>query len=189
MNEFAFFLEHSGLNERLAPASRTILIETFKSACGGMCRERFVLNHRDLHSRNIQVDNGSFVLLDFQDARLGPPSYDLVSLVKDSYVNLSNRVETELISYYLDNSAKHTRGKIDSAAFFQGYYRCLFQRSLKAAGTFYHQSRNLGRAKSRKYIPRVLHYAISAVPKLDLAPRRKRVLETELSRLKEEIRP
>lgn len=58
--------------------------------------EHFVLNHRDFHSRNIMIRNGKPVLIDFQDARMGLPQYDAVSLIRDSYTDLDNELAEEL---------------------------------------------------------------------------------------------
>ncbi len=58
------------------------------------------LVHRDLHSRNIYSLNGTPVFIDFQDARLGPITYDLVSLLEDPYFILSDAQRDELKSYY-----------------------------------------------------------------------------------------
>ena len=48
-----------------------------------------MLCHRDYHSRNLMLHDGSLYIIDFQDARMGPDTYDLVSLLRDSYVDLS----------------------------------------------------------------------------------------------------
>ncbi len=48
-----------------------------------------MLCHRDYHSRNLMLHDGSLYIIDFQDARMGPDTYDLVSLLRDSYVDLA----------------------------------------------------------------------------------------------------
>ena len=50
-----------------------------------------MLCHRDYHSRNLMLHDGSLYIIDFQDARMGPDTYDLVSLLRDSYVDLDAR--------------------------------------------------------------------------------------------------
>ena len=60
-----------------------------------------VLCHRDYHSRNLMLHDGSLFIIDFQDARMGPDTYDLVSLLRDSYVDLTSRQVDELIAYFL----------------------------------------------------------------------------------------
>ena len=47
-----------------------------------------MLCHRDYHSRNLMLHGGALYIIDFQDARIGPDTYDLVSLLRDSYVDL-----------------------------------------------------------------------------------------------------
>ena len=47
-----------------------------------------MLCHRDFHSRNLMPHGGELVWIDFQDARMGPATYDLASLLRDSYVDL-----------------------------------------------------------------------------------------------------
>ena len=47
-----------------------------------------MLCHRDYHSRNLMLHEAQLYIIDFQDARMGPDTYDLVSLLRDSYVDL-----------------------------------------------------------------------------------------------------
>ena len=60
-----------------------------------------MLCHRDYHSRNLMLHDGQLYIIDFQDARMGPDTYDLVSLLRDSYVDLPEQTVDELIAYFL----------------------------------------------------------------------------------------
>src|SRR5438876_543231 len=60
-----------------------------------------VLCHRDYHSRNLMLHEAQLYIIDFQDARMGPDTYDLVSLLRDSYVDLPEHTVDELIAYFL----------------------------------------------------------------------------------------
>src|SRR5262245_32470719 len=60
-----------------------------------------VLCHRDYHSRNLMLHEGQLYMIDFQDARMGPDTYDMVSLLRDSYVDLPEETVEELIAYFL----------------------------------------------------------------------------------------
>ena len=60
-----------------------------------------MLCHRDYHSRNLMLHEGQLYIIDFQDARMGPDTYDLVSLLRDSYVDLPEQTVSELIAYFL----------------------------------------------------------------------------------------
>ena len=66
-----------------------------------LAAEPRVLCHRDYHSRNLMLHDGSLYIIDFQDARMGPDTYDLVSLLRDSYVDLAAPQVDELIAYFL----------------------------------------------------------------------------------------
>ena len=66
-----------------------------------LASEPRVLCHRDYHSRNLMLHGGTLHIIDFQDARMGPDTYDLVSLLRDSYVDLTDVELDELIAYFL----------------------------------------------------------------------------------------
>ena len=91
--------------------------------------------HRDYHSRNIMIHDEKVAIIDFQDARLGPPSYDLVSLVFDSYVPLSIETRLEL----LEKGLAYIRSSAGQAAYDRAkeeWRPMLLQRQLKAIGSF-----------------------------------------------------
>jgi aminoglycoside/choline kinase family phosphotransferase len=107
-------------------------IDALSSFLGGRS-EYFV--HRDFHSRNIMVLDQEVAVIDFQDARLGPPSYDLVSLVFDSYVPLSPEARVELLNEGFEMIAKTSGVKAANEA--RDEWRpMLLQRQLKAIGSF-----------------------------------------------------
>ena len=60
-----------------------------------------MLCHRDYHSRNLMLHDGQLYMIDFQDARMGPDTYDLVSLLRDAYVDLTAQQVEELIAFFL----------------------------------------------------------------------------------------
>ena len=60
-----------------------------------------MLCHRDYHSRNLMLRDDQLFIIDFQDARMGPDTYDLVSLLRDSYVDIADAQLEELIAYFL----------------------------------------------------------------------------------------
>ena len=66
-----------------------------------LAAEPRVLCHRDYHSRNLMLHDGRLYIIDFQDARMGPDTYDLVSLLRDSYVDLTEAQVDELIAFFL----------------------------------------------------------------------------------------
>lgn len=120
--------------------------------------ERRVLCHRDYHSRNLMLHAGSLFIIDFQDARMGPDTYDLVSLLRDSYVDLTTAQVDELIAYFL----ALTHGPVVSTEVTEEFRRrfdvMALQRNLKALGTFGYQTVTRGNPVYIQYIPRTLNY-------------------------------
>lgn len=106
--------------------------------------------HRDFHSRNLMVVNDQVAVIDFQDARLGPPAYDLVSLCYDSYVPFEKNDRKNLLEMALQvigkNSAKTALEIVSQAA------PTLLQRQLKAIGSFAYLSLDKNRGNYLKYV-------------------------------------
>ena len=76
-----------------------------------------LLCHRDYHVRNLMLKDSKLYIIDFQDARLGPLSYDVVSLLKDS-IELGTQEVDEYREYYLSRaSLTRTGGGISYASF------------------------------------------------------------------------
>ncbi len=70
-------------------------------------KSRFFL-YRDFQSRNIMVLADGFGFIDFQGGRLGPPQYDLASLLIDPYAGLSRTVQEKLLTCYLQELSRKT---------------------------------------------------------------------------------
>ena len=139
-----------------------------------------MLCHRDYHSRNLMLHGGSLYIIDFQDARMGPDTYDLASLLRDSYVDLTPSQVDELIAYFLalTRGAAH-RLTDDGAEFRRRFDLMALQRNLKALGTFGYQTTTRGNPVYIQYMPRTLSYvkqhlgALPAIrPAADLLGRR-----------------
>ena len=124
-----------------------------------LASEPRVLCHRDYHSRNLMLNNGALFIIDFQDARMGPDTYDLVSLLRDSYVDLTSRQVDELIAYFL--ALKHGAAGVSpdqTAEFRRRFDLMALQRNFKALGTFGYQTVSRGNSVYIQYIPRTLNY-------------------------------
>ncbi|MBP7738120.1 MAG: phosphotransferase [Spirochaetes bacterium] len=155
MFEFDFFIEHALGGYYRAPLSghdRETLRSEFLSIAGSLdCPEHFVLAHRDYHSRNLIVFNDIPYIIDFQDARMGLPQYDLVSLLRDSYITLNEGVFEYLKNYYYEGGKEmdiHAMGRDE----FNYYFDLMaFQRNVKALGTFGYQVSVKGNSRYERY--------------------------------------
>lgn len=117
-----------------------------------------VFTHRDYHSRNLMVHGKRIGVLDFQDALLGPATYDLASLLRDAYRALDESLIEELLAYYQDQVAKQRPASVNRLGFRRLFDVTSIQRNLKAAGRFVYIDRVKGNPKFLEDIPRTLGY-------------------------------
>jgi N-acetylmuramate 1-kinase len=124
-----------------------------------LAAEPRVLCHRDFHSRNLMWHQGALYIIDFQDARMGPDTYDLASLLRDSYVDLPPSQVDELVAYFFAlTRGPHGRHSEDQAEFQRRFDLMALQRNLKALGTFGFQTTARGNPVYIQYMPRTLSY-------------------------------
>ncbi len=123
-----------------------------------------VLCHRDFHSRNLLVtDAGDLKMVDIQDARWGPDSYDLASLLCDAYAEIAEGWVDPLIDAYLAALPE----KPDAALFRARFDLVAAQRMLKALGTFGYQIARCGRERYSDAIPLTLARLQRLLPRLE----------------------
>ena len=108
----------------------------FSDICMALDAEDKYICHRDYHSRNVMLKLGKAYVIDFQDARMGPIQYDLVSLVHDSYVDLNESSRNEILDYYLLKSKEMRGSPINRDRFYQVMRTQVLQRCFKACGSF-----------------------------------------------------
>jgi aminoglycoside/choline kinase family phosphotransferase len=158
--ELEFFARHylgayRGLS--LATAQREALQAEWAAMADELAAEPRVLCHRDYHSRNLMWHGESLYIIDFQDARMGPDTYDLVSLLRDSYVDLPPSQVDELIAYFLALTRGPDRRDAEEHRAFQRRFDLMaLQRNLKALGTFGYQTTTRGNPVYIQYMPRTL---------------------------------
>ena len=154
------------------PSTRTRLLEEFERLVTPLAAEPRVLCHRDYHSRNLMVHDGRLVVIDFQDARMGPATYDLVSLLRDSYADLPDTAIEGLKARFLSQAPDPP----PSAEFDSRFDAMALQRNLKALGTFGYQTSVRRNPVYIQYIPRTLHYVRGTFARNDRFDPLRRVL-------------
>jgi len=111
---------------------RSKLAEGFHSLAAQIASWPRVLCHRDYHSRNLMQHGSRLYWIDYQDARMGPATYDLASLLRDSYVSLDEEFVRDRAEEFRQKAApEETR-----ETFQQRFELMSIQRNLKALGTF-----------------------------------------------------
>ena len=157
--EMDFFAKHFIEAYRgvvIAPAAKEALREELLLIIEELAGEERVLCHRDYHSRNLMLHDERLYIIDFQDARMGPDTYDLASLLRDSYVDLPDPTVNELIAYFL--ALKGTTDPMQETVFRERLDLMALQRNLKALGTFGYQTTARRNPVYIQYIPRTLRY-------------------------------
>ncbi len=169
MWEFEHFLEYGICarhgNKPLCADHKKVFHErcTFMAEC--MASQPKVFTHRDYHSRNIMVDGDRLGVIDFQDALMGPATYDLASLLRDSYLALDETLIGAMIDRYiegmcagLDQKTQEQMLLTDRTAFRRLFDFTSIQRNLKAVGRFVYIDHVKGNSKFLADIPRTLGY-------------------------------
>jgi len=108
--------------------------------------------HRDLQSQNIMVLNDEVRLIDFQGARIGPPAYDIASLLWDPYHLLDDGLRGRLLRYYLERMKAENDG-FNEDAFRNSLVTCRLQRHMQALGAYGFLSKVKGKQYFLKYVP------------------------------------
>ena len=137
--------------------------EAFDAVCGAVLecnlREPRVYVHRDYHSRNLMLTQPNPGILDFQDAVSGPISYDLVSLLKDAYIELpEEQVLDFAVRYWEKARAARLPVRRDFGDFYRDFEWMGVQRHLKVLGIFARLSHRDGKDGYLADLPLVLRY-------------------------------
>jgi len=140
-----------------------LLDECFRNLIKNAIEQPQVFVHRDYHSRNLMLTKDQQLgIIDYQDAVLGPITYDLVSLLRDCYIAWPNETISELTQYFYNKNIKNNNEiTVDYERFIKWFDLMGIQRHLKAIGIF---SRLNHRDKKPNYlqdIPRTLDYICS----------------------------
>lgn len=145
------------------PAERSELDRIFRNISRTLAQEPKSFTHRDYQSRNIMVKNGELVLIDFQDALLGPRQYDLVALLRDSYVELERAFVDQMLDRYIASFQEASGERLDAKAFKDTFELLTVQRKMKDAGRFEYIHRVKGNPGFLVSIPASLRYVKSAL--------------------------
>jgi aminoglycoside/choline kinase family phosphotransferase len=115
----------------VAPEASARLVPLFRRLANNIARHPYTLCHRDYHGQNIHVVEDALYVIDYQDLRQGPDTYDVASLLRDRGVAriLGEATEMELLEYY------GARRGADPGLRLR-YFETLLERSLKILGTF-----------------------------------------------------
>jgi len=174
--ELDYFFEHyfkSLRKEELKHGEEAQLRAELNDISAELAVRPQVLCHRDFHSSNLMVDPKKRLrVIDYQDARMGPASYDLVSLLLDRQTSLPSLAEVrERRLFFLEERRSRGLDALDPDEFACEFRLMTVQRCLKAVGTFSYQTGVAGRGEVyAQFIKPMLRIVIQAAELLDRFP-------------------
>ena len=141
----------------------------FKYLSESALKQVQVFAHRDYHSRNIMISKrGELGIIDFQDAVLGPITYDLVSLLRDCYIELSENEIRHWLEVVYQRLINDNLLHIPYEKFEVDFDLMGCQRHLKAIGIFSRLKHRDGKPNYMKDVPRTLGYLKKISKKYDV---------------------
>jgi hypothetical protein len=167
--ELHYFLKHFLEGHRgcdLTVEDRATLSEAFHELSHEIASWSRVLCHRDYHSRNLMLHRERLFWIDFQDARMGPATYDIASLLRDAYVDVPEELREELKERFRQKATPDEPREV----FRRRFDLMCVQRNLKALGTFGYMATVRQNPVYLPYIPRNLAHArhnLSRYPELE----------------------
>ena len=147
-------------------AERAQLERAFAGIAGRLAAAPRGFTHRDYQSRNLMMTNGELVLIDFQDALQGPWQYDLVALLRDSYIELEPGLVDAMIDRWLAAYGRAAGGVPERGAFRRFFDLLTVQRKLKDAARFEFIHRVKKNSSFLPSIPASLRYARASMERL-----------------------
>jgi len=157
------------------PAARGEFAALWEAQFDWLAAQETGLVLRDYHSPNLLAlmpgdPRGPLGVIDFQDAVIGHPAYDLVSLLQDARLTVPPDVEAHLFNHYCVQAAKH--GDFDPDAFARAYALLGVQRNTKILGIFARLALRDGKTAYLAHLPRVRGYLERDLEHPALAPLR-----------------
>jgi N-acetylmuramate 1-kinase len=184
--ELDFFFEHyfkSLRKEDLKHAEEAELKAEMNDIAAELSSRPRVLCHRDYHASNLMVDKkGNLRIVDHQDARMGPATYDLVSLLLDRQKEpppLSEMREYRL--YFLEERQKRGLDTIDPDDLSYEFRLMTVQRGLKAIGTFSYQTALCGRTHYAQFIEPTFQIVLQAIEWLERFPALRSAIDARIN--------
>ena len=151
LNIFIKWLIEEYLNLSLSKDDIEALNQCFEVLIENALEQPQVTMHRDYHSRNLMLlPTEEIGVIDFQDAVVGPVTYDIVSLLRDCYVRWPDEQVVLLFNYFIESITPHIKGCNVSGTTWQRWFDLMgIQRHIKASGIF---ARLLLRDNKSQYI-------------------------------------
>jgi len=164
MDLFADWFLGQLLGVELDGQERSMLRKLFRQLIGSAVEQPQVVVHRDYHSRNLMLlEDGALGVIDFQDAVVGPITYDLVSLLKDCYLRLPReQVVSRALDYKQRLETELSMDAVSDDQFMRWFDLIGLQRHIKVLGIFARLALRDGKQTYLEDLPLVIRYVLEA---------------------------
>ena len=164
MGLFTDWFVNKHLNYTLTEENKNLLASTYQLLEANALEQPQAFVHRDYHSRNLMVlDESHLGMIDFQDAVVGPITYDLVSLLRDCYIDWPQEKIDLWLKQFMDKLPK----QYDYPQFVRWFDLMGLQRHLKAIGIFSRLKYRDNKPSYMDDIPRTMNYVLTVSNKYD----------------------
>ena len=164
MNLFPEWYLEKQLKITVSEKQKKVLEQTFDVLIKNALEQPQVFVHRDFHSRNLMVNEKNPKapgVIDFQDAVIGAVTYDLVSLLKDCYIDWPReKIESWVKCFHTEAGSLGILNNVSFAEFLRWFDLMGLQRHIKVAGIFSRLKHRDGKTGYLKDIPRTMDYII-----------------------------
>ena len=161
LGRFSTWFVEALLGYSPAAGEQALIEAAFDVLVSSALEQPRVLVHRDFHSRNLMPqDGGGLGVIDFQDAVLGPITYDLVSLLRDCYIRWPTAQVQGWVEVYREKlqTRGHLPANVDAAGFLRWFDLMGLQRHIKVLGTFARLYLRDGKPAYLDDLPLVIRY-------------------------------
>jgi len=160
---FTDWLIGKALSIELSKEAQTLIDQSFNMLIDNALSQVQVPVHRDYHSRNLMCTDDSIGVIDFQDAVFGPATYDVVSLLRDCYIQLDTSLVQTLALDFKNRSAHLAH--LSDETFAKQFDLMGIQRHMKAAGIFARLALRDGKFGYLNDIPLTFSYILDTCAK------------------------
>ncbi|CAH0991476.1 N-acetylmuramate/N-acetylglucosamine kinase [Sinobacterium norvegicum] len=155
---FADWFVDAQLGYRLAGDEQAMLDRLERKLNDSALSQPQVVVHRDFHARNIMAIDGELAVIDFQDAVIGPVTYDLVSLLKDCYIRWPRAQVITWVEQYRLQYQQQTGQTFDTGVWLKWFDLMGMQRHIKVLGIFCRLNIRDNKQAYLADLPRVIEY-------------------------------
>ena len=158
---FSEWLLNEHLNIQLSTTEQKQLQTCFDFIIASALEQPKVVMHRDFHSRNLMIVDNELAVIDFQDAVIGPVTYDVVSLLRDCYVKWPVEQISPLFHNFIELMSKQFSLQGIKLEQWQKWFDLMgLQRHIKASGIFARLYHRDGKSAYLADIPLTLSYIV-----------------------------